>query len=157
MEKPPKRGRPPLSTKGRAVRLLARREHSAVELKRKLAWRGVDEAEADKAVNELADDGWQSDQRYAESMVRQRVMQGYGPLRIEAELEQSGVDSALVRAAFAEVECDWLQLAYETHARRFAPPGNAKEWQKQYSYLRMRGFQSDHIRSVLKGDPPVSD
>ena len=65
--------------------------------------------------------------------------------------------SLQVRAAFAEVECDWLQLAYETHARRFAPPGNAKEWQKQYSYLRMRGFQSDHIRSVLKGDPPVSD
>ena len=128
------------------MRLLARREHSAVELKRKLAWRGVDEAEADKAVNELADDGWQSDQRYAESMVRQRVMQGYGPLRIEAELEQSGVDSALVRAALDEIECDWQQLAAETHARRFAAPQNAMEWQKQYSYLRIWSDWNPRIR-----------
>lgn len=138
------------------MRLLARREHSAVELTRKLAWRGVDEAEAAKAVSELSKDGWQSDQRYAESMVRQRVMQGYGPLRIEAELEHGGVESSLVRAALDEIDCDWQQLAIETHARRFALPQNAKQWQKQFGFLRTRGFTAEQIRCVLKGDPPDS-
>lgn len=145
--------RPPLSTKGRAVRLLARREHSAQELKRKLAWRGVDEDEAARAVEELAEAGWQSDERYAESMVRQRMTQGYGPLRIQAELEQAGIDATLVRQALAAVDCDWAALAAEVHARRHAPPRDAREWQKQYGFLRGRGFESAHIHAVLKGEP----
>lgn len=135
------------------MRLLARREHSAAELRRKLEWRGVEAAEAGRAVDELAEAGWQSDERYAESMVRQRIAQGCGPLRIESELEQAGLGAALIRAAVDAADCDWTELARQAHARRFDAPQDARDWQKQYHFLRGRGFLPEQIRAVLKHAP----
>src|SRR6185295_823724 len=76
----------PPDPKAQALKLLARREHSARELKRKLTARGIGEVDAAAAVADAAADGWQSDTRYAEMLVRSRISQGFGPMRIEAEL-----------------------------------------------------------------------
>ena len=101
----------------------------------------------------MADAGWQSDTRYVESFIRNRISQGYGPLRIESELEVSGVARALIRDSLAAAEVDWKQLAIEVWSRKFgAAPANAAEWQKQFRYLAGRGFDAGHIRAALKGD-----
>ena len=60
----------------RALALLVRREHSRKELARKLAERGIERDAALAAVDRLAGDGWQSDVRFAEMLVRSRVGQG---------------------------------------------------------------------------------
>jgi SOS response regulatory protein OraA/RecX len=98
---PRKKSKEPTAQGGRdtALRLLSRREHAAAELKYKLVRRGHDEATAADIVGQLAGAGWQSDTRYAEMLVRNRIEQGYGPLRIRAELEAAGVPDAEVRAA----------------------------------------------------------
>lgn len=139
--------------KARAIKLLARREHSARELKRKLEARGVGEQQASDAVAELSREGWQSDARYAELLVRSRVSQGYGPLRIEAELKMAGVPAEQIHAALEEAGTDWRTLAAEVHAKHFRElPKTSTERAKHYRYLQGRGFDGGQIQAALKGD-----
>lgn len=137
-----------------ALRLLGRREHSGEQLRRKLELRGHGEARAAAVVDRLAQSGWQSDTRFAETLARARAAQGYGPLRIRAELEAAAVDEAQVRAALDALDCDFGASARELQAKHFkAPPRNAAEWQKQYRYLAGRGFEPEQIRAALSGGP----
>lgn len=146
----------PLDPRTQALKLLARREHSARELKRKLTARGVGEADAAAAVEYAAGEGWQSDSRYAEMLVRSRISQGYGPVRIEAELEVAGVPAEQIRAALDEAAVDWRELAADVHARRFGgPPKSSAERAKQYRFLQGRGFDGGQIAAALKGDPDL--
>ncbi|HWY26269.1 MAG TPA: regulatory protein RecX, partial [Nevskia sp.] len=150
--------RDPAAVRARALRLLARREHGARELEYKLAQRGIAREQAAEVVGELAQVGWQSDERYVRSLVRTRVAQGFGPLRIESELEGAGVADSLIRASLAAAEADWKALAVEIHARKFRhAPKNGPEWQKQYRHLAGRGFDTEQIYAALKGEPPAQD
>ncbi|MGH8443902.1 MAG: regulatory protein RecX [Solimonas sp.] len=162
MRKPP-RQRPPSkagedrapldadAARGRALKLLSRREHSAAELSHKLQRRGAEADVAREAVARMQDAGWQSDERYAEMLVRSRVAQGYGPLRIRADLAAAGVSDAGARAALAAADCDWPALCAELRARKFRnAPRAAADWQKQYRYLASHGFAADAIRAALK-------
>src|SRR5688572_6298245 len=105
----------PIDPKTQALKLLARREHSARELKRKLTARGIAPDEAAAAVEHAATEGWQSDGRYAGMLVRTRVANGYGPVRIEAELEVAGVPAEQIRAALDDAAVDWRELAIAVH------------------------------------------
>jgi regulatory protein len=134
------------------LRLLGRREHSARELRHKLEQRGYGTDEAASAVDALTQDGWQSDARYVELVVRSRIAQGCGPLRIEAELQEAGVADAAVREALHSTDADWNMLAAEARTRRFSTlPKKASDWQKQYRYLAGRGFEASQIYFALKG------
>jgi regulatory protein len=145
----------PVDPKTQALKLLARREHSARELKRKLAARGITDDDAAAAVEHAIAENWQSDSRYAEMLVRTRIAGGYGPVRIEAELEVAGVPSGQIRAALDGAEVDWQALAREQHAKKFgAPPTSSAERAKQYRYLQGRGFDSGQISAALKGEEP---
>jgi regulatory protein len=143
----------PVDPKAQAIQLLARREHSARELKRKLQARGVGADEAAAAVADVAAQGWQSDGRFAEMLVRTRIAQGYGPMRIEAELEVAGVPPEQIREALDSAGMDWRAHAIEAHAKKFgAPPGTSAERAKQYRYLQGRGFDGGQIQAALKGE-----
>lgn len=157
--RPSKRGPlDPQAARNAALRLLGRREHSARELAAKLEARGIDEATASEVIVKLGEAGWQSDARYAETLVRSRIAQGYGPLRIEAELEVAGIAESAAREAIAASETDWAVLAAELRSRRFGPPPQAlAEAQKQFRYLAGRGFSHEQVRKALKGAPVGED
>nr|WP_240954099.1 regulatory protein RecX [Solimonas marina] len=130
---------------------MSRREHSAAELAYKLQRRGAESDVARQAVEKMQDAGWQSDARYAEMLVRNRIAQGYGPLRIRAELSSAGVTDADARAAIEAADCDWTERCAEVRARKFrTPPADAAAWQKQYRFLASHGFPSDAVRAALK-------
>lgn len=132
--------------------LLARREHGARELVRKLEARGVEPDAAVEAVAELGREGWQSDARYAGMLVRTRTEAGYGPLRIEAELRQAGLPGEAIAAALADAGVDWCEQCALAHARKFgALPQSQAERAKQYRFLQARGFDGGHITTVLRG------
>lgn len=156
MRKPPPSK--PLTEQGArdsALRALGRREHSAAELKSKLQRRGHDADTASEVVGALADSGWQSDSRYAEMLVRNRIQQGYGPLRITAELEAARMPREEISAALREAGCDWAEQARQLQRRHFGgPPETAADWQKQYRYLAGRGFDAGQVRAALKGGAP---
>ena len=144
----------PAGARNSALRTLGRREHSAEELKAKLQVRGFDEETVAQTVSSLSEKGWQSDGRYAEQLLRSRIAQGYGPLRIEAEMSAAGIGDAEVSAAMGGAECDWLELALQVHQRKFrAAPAGAADWQKHYRYLASRGFTTEQIHAVLRHEP----
>jgi regulatory protein len=76
--------------------LLARREHSKRELVIKLRARNCPDKIITTVVEQLTEEGMQSETRFAESFVRSRIDRGVGPLRIRAELMERGVDDEVV-------------------------------------------------------------
>lgn len=150
-----RRKRPVATTTQRALTLLVRREHSRKELTRKLVTRGLDPVEVDEAVGKLADAGWQDDRRFAESLVRNRVNGGYGPIHIRAELGTHGLDSDAIAAALDSFEGDWVENARDLVRRRFGEtvPDDLTLRRKATDLLMRRGFPGDVVRAATRFDP----
>jgi regulatory protein len=150
----PRRRRPEPTPVQRALSLLVRREHSRKELTRKLAARGVEAEEARAAVERMTAEGWQDDARFAEQLVRSRANNGYGPLRIRAELGTHGLDREAVAAALAAWDGDWDEQARDLVRRRF--PGGFDDpatRRKAADFLIRRGFSADQVRAATRFDP----
>jgi len=138
----------------RATALLARREHSAHELKQKLAKLGLGAEVLSDAIEALRDEGLQSDRRFAGSFVRERMLRGQGPQRIQQELRQRGVSPELIEAALDEEGGCWRQRAQEVLRKKYGatPPADAKARMKRQQFLVYRGFPADIVRTCLRGD-----
>lgn len=140
------------------MRLLGRREHSARELKQKLRFGGVESSDTEMLVEALAAEGWQSDPRFAASRITNRISQGYGPVRIAAELRMAGLPDALIRESMEAADCDWLALCVDTYQRKYRePPLDRAERQKRYNHLAARGFNGEQIRAALQGGADEED
>ncbi|MCP5089745.1 MAG: regulatory protein RecX [Gammaproteobacteria bacterium] len=143
----------PLEARKKAMNFLARREYGHTELIRKLAEKGFERRAVDDAVGKLAEEGLQSDQRFAESFVQSRINQGKGPVRIRLDLGQRGIDAAAIEIALEDACPDWHQLAREIREKKFgrALPADFKEKARQMRFLQYRGFEQDHIQSAVGG------
>lgn len=152
---PKRRRRPEPTPVQRALGLLTRREHSSRELTRKLTARGVEKDAARAAVDKLAQAGWQDDTRFAESLVRSRAMNGYGPIRIRAELGTHGLDREAVALAMDAFDGDWAENARDLVRRRFGAgiTADRDRQRKAAEFLVRRGFAADQIRAATRFDP----
>jgi regulatory protein len=134
--------------------LLVRREHSRKELARKLTARGVDPDDAQVAVDRMTAEGWQSNDRFAEQLVRSRANNGQGPLRIRAELSMHGLDRDAVAAAFDAYDGDWTDNARDLVRRRFPGALDDRALQRKAAeFLVRRGFTGDQVRAATRYDP----
>lgn len=143
-----------------AVRLLARREHSTRDLRRKLEGRGHERETVERVVNKLSDKKLLSDERFASSFVAHHSRRGQGPVRIRAELRQQGASDEIIDVALARAEVDWVEIAAQARVRKFgaSPPGSLPERAKQARFLQYRGFSADQIRAALSGSAaPAAD
>jgi len=138
-----------------AIEILGRREHSRRELVAKLSER-LDLAavtpELQMALDKLAADGYQSDERFAEVFVRSRRARGYGPLFIEQELRQRGVAAELVSAAVKRLDAEWLALAGDQKRKKFGSGAVTAltEKAKVMRFLRYRGFLQPQVEAALQ-------
>lgn len=141
----------PAEIREAALRLLARREHSRLELSRKLKQRGWVDCDVELVIDELADENLQSEERFAESFVRQRVARAYGPMRIRAELSERGLDRAEIARALEAESPDWFAIAADWYEKRYGPepPADLKEKSRRQQALARRGFAHEHIRELF--------
>ncbi len=79
-----------------AINLLSRREFSRHELYQKLIVRTSSDTYLLELLDQLAESGYQSDQRFTESFLRSRINRGLGQMRIERELKEKGIDQYLI-------------------------------------------------------------
>ena len=139
------------SLKGRALRLLSMREHSRVELERKLARFEEEEGTLAKALDELQAKGFINEARVIESVLHRRV-EKLGAARIKQELQGKGLDPGAVSEAVASLQSSERERAQEVWRRKFgAEPTDAKEAMRQMRFLATRGFTTDVIRRVVDG------
>ncbi len=141
----------PTSIRMSAMNLLALREHSAHELKLKLA-RKFDQLDwISIEVDKLKCDGLQSDERFTEAYVSMRLRQGKGALVIRMELKEKGISEALIAECLAEHQ-DWDQLALRVYLKKFGDSSalDVKEKSRRIRFLSSRGFSSSSIQYALK-------
>lgn len=145
----------PLSLKARALKFLALRELSSTELKRKLlplaAEQGQGEAEVDALIAELQAKNWQSDARFAQSLANRRSK--FGTARLKQELRSHGLGAAAVAGTLEASRASEFERAYEAWQKKFgALPADAHERARQMRFLAARGFSSDVVHRVLRGE-----
>lgn len=134
-----------------AMNLLARREHSVVELRNKLLRRFPDNGKINEQLSRLIEERLQSDVRFAESYARQRISRGYGPLRLREELRERGVSEADVAAAMQEMDIDWYAVATDAIHKKFGTldPIDLKEKARRARFMQYRGFAAQHYQRLL--------
>lgn len=153
-----KAARPTRTAYDKALGLLARREHSRRELQQKLGRGGFSRDESSTAVERLGDQGYQDDDRFAGSLFRNRVGQGYGPARIRAELRSQGIPDATVRSLIESADVDWDDLAANQLRRRYgSPSADPAERQKRAQFLLRRGFAAATVRVLTHADAEDPD
>lgn len=140
------------SLQARALRLLARREHSRQELARKLAAYAEEPDELERVLDQLEARGWLSEQRVVEQILHARRSR-FGARRIARELSEKGIGEEAVAAALQTLKQDEVDSARAVWRRKFAhPPRNSAERARQVRFLQGRGFDFDTIMKVVKGD-----
>ena len=137
-----------------ALDLLARREHSRLELTRKLAAREFPAETIAATLDQLERSGALAETRFTESFIRSRVAKGQGPMRIRAELAQRGVADAEADALLRSAAVDWVAMTRAARQKRFggAPPRDYQERARQARFLQYRGFDSAQVRAALELD-----
>ncbi len=135
-----------------AMNALARREHSALEIRRKLQLKGCNESLAGTTVTQLQADGLISDDRFSEGLVRYRRNRGFGPKRIAMELREKGVDEAITEQWIDHKHPAWFDAAVQVKEKKFGVsyPDSYDEWAQQARFLQYRGFTFEHINHALR-------
>ena len=140
-----------ISLKGRALRLLAAREHSRRELERKLAPHEAEPGQLKTALDELQARGFIDEQRVVDSLVHRRAGR-LGAGRIRQELQAKGLDAERVALAVASLKASEVERAREVWRKKFGVlPGDAAQRAKQARFLLARGFGGEVVRRVLGG------
>ena len=137
--------------KGRALRLLSQREHSRLELERKLAAHETEPGQLAKALDELQARGFISEERVVESVVHRRAAK-LGTARVKQELQAKGLSGEAVNEALEQLRSTELDRAREVWRRKFAEPTtDPKERARQIRFLVSRGFAAEVVRRVVQG------
>ena len=133
-----------------AVSLLARREHAILEIRRKLQQRGFDEHDIVDAIAKLQANNLLSEERFTESYINMRKHRGYGPLRIEQELRERGVDGVMIDSWLDKNDREWRTIMLRQYSKKFgdAAPQEYAEKAKRARYLQARGFPADWVFKI---------
>jgi regulatory protein len=140
------------SLRARALRFLARREHSRVELARKLAPHAEDPVEVERVLDDFEQRGWLSERRVVEQVVHAKRRR-FGARRIENELRQKGVSEEAMAAALSGLKSGELEAAREVWRRKFGDTRarGPADRARQVRFLQGRGFDLEVIFKVIKG------
>jgi regulatory protein len=139
-----------LSLRVRAMRYLARREHSRAELHSKLQPYVQEGEDLEAVLDDLEKRSWLSDARAATQWVDAKRGR-FGTQRIAHELRQKGIAENLISDAMPQLKETELEAARNVWQRKFGTePQDAKEKAKQIRFLQSRGFSMDVIFKVLR-------
>ncbi len=140
--------------KARALRHLARREHSRAELARKLAPYAESPEALGQLLDALAAKKQLSDERYAEARAHQ-LARKYGAARIRQDLRAKGVADELIERLGGDGE---LARARAIVARKYRSPATTPmERARRMRFLQSRGFSHDTIRRVMSSVSSADD
>jgi len=134
-----------------AFNLLARREHSATELTRKLLLRGFSLSEIETVLTTLSAENLLSNNRFTENYIHYRQAKGYGPVRIRAELRERGITEELIEHHLKIADNAWFVAVKQVWQKRFKNrvPEDFKARAQQMRFLQYRGFTQEQIESIF--------
>jgi regulatory protein len=133
-----------------AVQALSRREYALEELRAYLKRKSLDDADIEATLTMLVDKGWQSDERFAEALVRSRYLAGKGPMRIRQELQQKGVSGEIIQQALDHGGWDWETSGLRQYRKKFGTAASPDHdtWARAQRFLLYRGFSAEQVRNI---------
>ena len=141
---------PPPSLRARALKALARREHSRQELRAKLQPFAEDPDEIEPLLDDLEKRGWLSEARFAEQTTTVRRRR-FGAARILHELREKGVSDTALAAAQSLLKESEVDAARAVWKKKFGSlPTTLEERAKQSRFLASRGFSAEVVHKVLR-------
>ncbi len=142
--------RPVVSLKARALRFLSMREHSRLELARKLQRHVQDGDDVEALLDWLENAKFLSQARFSESLIHRRAAR-YGNSRIVSELQSHGIQGDTLSELKVRLQIDELARARDVWLKKFGTPAaDASERGKQMRFLQQRGFSHKAIESVMR-------
>jgi regulatory protein len=142
---------PQLSLKGRALRFLSMREHSRLELGRKLSKYAEEGDDVEALLDFLEKNNWLSQERFSESLIHRRSAR-FGNSRIVAELQSHGVKGEALQELKAGLADSETARACEVWQRKYGEVAtDPKERNKQMRFMMMRGFSQRAVQAAMKG------
>ena len=139
------------SLKGRALRLLSQREHSRLELERKLKPFEETPGELAEALDFLQAKDFINEQRVLESVVN-RCSVKLGAFRVRQELQAKGLPIEAIAQAVHDLRSTELERAREVWRKKFgAAPQDPAARAKQVRFLVSRGFAPEVVKRVVAG------
>src|ERR1700712_3158755 len=142
---------PQLSLKARALRYLSMREHSRLELRRKLARHAQEGDDIDALLDTLEKANCLSQERFSESLIHRRAAR-FGNSRIVAELQSHGINGEALQELKANLAGDETARACEVWRRKFGTVAtDAESRSKQIRFLMQRGFSQRAVQVAIKG------
>jgi regulatory protein len=140
-----------MSLKARALKYLSTREHSRLELKRKLSRYAVESDDVDALLDALEAGKLLSESRFSESLVHRRSSR-FGNNRILSELQTHGIDPDALSDIKSRLAEDEASRALAVWRKKFStPPADAAERAKQMRFLQQRGFSHRAIQEAMRG------
>lgn len=141
---------PEPSLRARALRLLARREHSREELRRKLLPHLAEADNVESLLDDFTQRGWLSDARFAEQSIRAKSRR-FGPLKVAQHLRERGLDEQAIAAGFHAAGEEGIASIESVWKSRFAQrPKGDRELGRHVRFLQGRGFAIADILRFLK-------
>jgi regulatory protein len=132
--------------RARALRLLARREHTRQELEQKLSPHSESSEALQDLISNLKAKNQLSEERFAEERAR-KLSRKYGAARIRQDLKAKGVSEELIGRVSAEGELERARAILERKYRE--PAATREEKAKRMRFLQSRGFSSEVIFKLL--------
>jgi len=137
------------SLKGRALRLLSNREHSKLELIKKLKVHAQTPEELSQVMDWLQAKGFINEKRVLESVIYRRATK-LGFARVARELQEKGLDSEAIANAVHELKSSERQRASDVWFKKFKNKAlTPSERAKQTRFLLSRGFAPSVVSQVV--------
>lgn len=134
-----------------AYNYLSRRDHSRHELTQKLLAKGYLQTDIDALLDELAREGLMNEERFIENFIYWRLNRGYGPLRINMELQTKGLSAEMIAQHLDITDNAWSVAAKKVWQKRFGGKSlkNIKEKARQQRFLQQRGYTHEQIKNIF--------
>lgn len=145
-------------TMNRAVKLLAAKPRSILELRERLLEKGwTNDAIVDAVIDRLKEYGYLDDARYAGDLAASKLRQKpQGKRRLQQALSRKKLDretlDTAIAAAFEKMpESELIDIAIEKRLRLKGKPETREDKKKFFDFLLRQGFDYDLIRERMSG------
>ncbi|MDD5599222.1 MAG: regulatory protein RecX [Victivallaceae bacterium] len=143
----------------KAYDLLARRAHSAQELRNKLYKRKFASRDIETVISECKRLGLLDDSRFADDYAAELSGRGQGPFKIKMKLREKGLSETNIEKVLHTITDNEYENARRALAGKlrglFNEPDMNKRRQKACRFLAYRGFSSDVISRLMENTPEL--
>jgi len=137
------------------LKLLARRELSEAQVRRRLARKKHDPDDIDAAIARLREERAIDDARVADAIARTETgLRRRGKLRVKMQIQRAGIDRTIAKRAvddaFESIDDNALiEAALRKRLRGRDDIADDREFQRLYRFLIGQGFEADQVMTVL--------